>query len=81
MTYEEKKSLYEKIMKEVVKNIKKLLNESNQYNSMDDTDIMIVELGDFIKKMQKKYKNKNKKYGQDEIAKLITHSLALMFED
>ena len=50
----------------------------NQYKGMDDIDIMIVKLGHFIKYMQRKY---SKRYGQDEIARLIKQSPDLMFDD
>lgn len=80
-SYDEKKEMCESVIIDVAKILKHSLTEADAYKGMDDTDIMIVELGDFIKSMQRKYKKRNKIYGQNEIAKLIKDCLILMFDE
>ena len=49
MTYNEKKSLYESIMKDVAKIVKRQINESNDYRKVDDLDELELHIKRVLK--------------------------------
>ena len=49
MTYNEKKSLYESIMKDIAKIVKRQINESNDYRKVDDSDELELHIKRVLK--------------------------------
>ena len=80
MNKELQKKLYENIMQDVSKKLKRII-DPDMFEGCDDVTVMMYSMEDFVKHMRKVYMKKDKDYDFYDIMKIIKETAEIFLDE